>query len=347
MRVCRPKSLITVAVLLISTHAIAAQPPDAAALLKKLPAGENILWQDPGNVEALDFIDGVGGPANRPQAPFQFIEEDMSGTNPKVKVKDARGTLWSVKWGKEAKPSVFATRLVWACGYTVETEYLLTRGQILGAHGLKRAAGSIQGDGYFSDARFQLRSDHPKFLKDHNWAWTSNPSLGTPQLNGLKILVMLLSNWDTKDARDFAGSGPKGTADSNLAIFQDSDQSPPLYLFFISDWGASLGKWGSAPGPRSKWDCKGYTAQTPDFVQGVDKGIVRWGYSGKHNDDIVKGIRVTDVQWLMQYLGRVTDDQLRRGLAASGAAPEQMDLYLRSIRQRINQLQAQLQAVTK
>jgi hypothetical protein len=317
---------------------------DDGLKLKNLPAGENILWQDPGNVETLDFVDGVGGRANRPQGPFQFIEEDMSGTSPKVKVKDGRGVVWSVKFGQEAKPSTFATRFVWACGYTVETEYLIARAQIVGAHGLKRAAGSIQGDGYFSDARFQLRSDHPKFLTDHNWAWTSNPFLGTPQLSGLKILVMLLSNWDTKDARDFSGSGAEGTADSNLAIFQgsgrqDTGQKGPRYLYFVSDWGASLGKWGSVPGARSKWDCKSYAAQTSEFVRGKDNGFVRWGYSGKHSDDITKDIRVTDVQWLMQYLGRVTDGQIRRGLAASGAAPEEMDCYLRAIRQRITQLQ--------
>jgi len=312
----------------------------SVAQLKNLPAGQNILWQDPGQVEARDFVFGVGGEANQPQPPFQFVEVDTAGTTPKVKVKDAKGTTWVVKWGEEAKPSAFATRLVWACGYAVEAEYMLSRGQISGAHGLKRAASSIQKDGSFINGRFQLRSDHPKFLADHNWAWNSNPFLGTPELNGLKVLMMLLSNWDTKDARDFDSSAHDATADSNLAIFQDSDENGARYLFFVSDWGASFGKWGSAPGGRSKWDCKGYAAQTPDFVQGVDHGIVRWGYSGKHNNDIAKNIRVTDVQWLLQYLGRVSDEQLRRGLAASGATPDEMDCYLRSIRQRIQQLQA-------
>lgn len=340
MRASRPQSLIIPAFLFVCALAILGQQADSGFKLKNLPAGENILWQDPGNVETLDFVEGVGGRAAEPQGPFQFMEEELAGTNPKVKLKDSRGAVWSVKWGEEAKPSVFATRLVWACGYVVETEYLINRGQILGAHGLKRAGAMIQGDGFFSDGRFQLRSDHPKFLADHNWTWNSNPFIGTPQLNGLKILVMLLSNWDTKDARDLTGSGPAGTADSNLAIFEDSGQTGPRYLYFVSDWGASLGKWGGLPGGRSKWDCKSYAAQTQDFVQGTDNGIVRWGYSGKHSDDITKGIRVTDLQWLLQYLGRVTDNQLRRGLAASGAPPEHMDCYLRAIRQRINQLQA-------
>lgn len=312
-----------------------AQDADGAKL-KKLPAGQNVLWQDPGNVESLDLVWGVGGEGDQPRPPFQFVEESLSGTTPKVKVKDAKGTEWVVKFGEEAKPSAFATRLAWACGYNVEVEYLIARGRITGVHGLKRAAAWLQKDGAFSNGRFQLRSDHPRFITDHNWAWTSNPFLGTPELNGLKILVMLLSSWDTKDARDLTASNE---VDSNLAIFEEPGATGPRYLYFISDWGASLGKWGGIS-TRSKSDCKGYAAQTPDFAQGSENGLVRWGYVGKHNEDIVKNIRVTDVQWLVQYLGRITDDQLRRGLAASGDTPQEMECYLHSIRQRISQLQA-------
>ncbi|MDQ2945584.1 MAG: hypothetical protein M3Y27_06530, partial [Acidobacteriota bacterium] len=287
--------------------------------LKKLPAGQNVLWQDPGAVESLDLMWGVGGEAGQPRPPFQFVEESLSGTTPKVKVKDAQGTEWVVKFGEEAKPSAFATRLVWACGYTAEVEYLIAHGRIEGAQGLKRGAAWLQKDGAFINGRFQLRSDRPRFITDHNWSWVSNPFVGTPELNGLKILVMLLSNWDTKDARDVDRTGQ---ADSNLAIFEDAGPNAPRYLYFISDWGASLGKWGNIS-TRSKADCKGYATQTPDFVQGSANGLVRWGFMGKRNDDIVKNIRVTDVQWLMQYLGRITDEQLRRGLAASGDTPEE------------------------
>ena len=181
-----------------------------------------------------------------------------------------------------------------------------------------------------------MRADHPKFVADHSWAWNNNPFLSTPEFNGLRILVMLLSNWDTKDARDLVHGDD---LDSNLAIFEDSDANGPRYLYFVSDWGASLGKWGGIS-TRSKMDCKGFAAQTPGFVQGADGEVVRWGYMGKHNEDIVKNIRVSDVQWLMQYLGRITDDQLRQGLAASGATPEQMQCFLGSLRQRIGQLRA-------
>lgn len=53
------------------------------------------------------------------------------------------------------------------------------------------------------NGRFQLRSDSPKYLPGKGWTWLDNPFVGTRELQGLKILVLLVSNWDTKDARDF------------------------------------------------------------------------------------------------------------------------------------------------
>ena len=59
----------------------------------KDPSGDGrfVLWTDPGNVQSLDFKYGVGGPENQPKPPFRFVDEDLSGTNPKVNVVDERG----------------------------------------------------------------------------------------------------------------------------------------------------------------------------------------------------------------------------------------------------------------
>ena len=339
MRRLRGDLRLTIAVCALAYAAYAFQNSDTARAGRSLPAGDNILWKDPGDVASLNFVDGVGGPEMAPAGPFQFIQEDLGGTTPKIRVKDAKGRTWSAKFGAEARPSVFSTRLIWACGYNVETEYFVGRGEVQGIKGLKRAAKYIQGS-TITDARFQLRTDSPKFLSSYNWAWNSNPFLGTPQLNGLRILTMLLSNWDIKDARDFGSGGAEGTSDSNLGIFEDKGADRPTYLFMVTDWGASLGKWGAALGSRNKGRCRDYADQTPFFVKGVSDGIVRWGWSGKRTDDISKDIKVSDVQWLLQYLGKVTDAQLRTGLGASGATPEELDCYLTSIRQRIGQLQA-------
>ena len=306
--------------------------------LGQLPPGEKVLWTDPGDVSSLDFTYGVGGAERQPQPPFRFIDEDRSGTIAKVNLIDSRGTNWNVKWGHEARASTFCARLLWACGYFAETEYFLAHGRIEGAHGLKRASSRISDDGSFKDARFQLRKVSPKFLEGYSWAWPSNPFTGTRELQGLKILMLLVSNWDTKDVRDSALGKDGKLKNTNLAIFEDNSSGQPRYLYSDVDWGASLGKWGGRLS-WSKWDCKGFAEQTPDFVKGVENGELKWGFDGKHRKDMTEGISVDDVRWLLQYLGKITDVQLRRGLIASGAEPDETDCYTGALRQRIEQLQ--------
>ena len=326
-------------VLLLAGTALAASGQHhKVAGLEKLPPGEDVLWTDPGDVASLDLIYGSGGRDGEPRPPFSFLKEDLGGTTAKVSVKDAQGRVWSVKFGAEARPEVFCNRLVWACGYGVEIEYFVSHGQISGAHGLKRVKSEIGLDGSFANARFQLRADSPKFLKDSSWSWVENPFTGTPQFNGLRIMMMLLSNWDAKDSRDLDPGGAKsGSADTNLGVLQETAKEGTRYLYFVDDWGASMGRWGGAAS-RSKWDCAGYAEQTPEFVSGVHEGTVEWGFGGKHEGDIKEKIRVEDVRWLLQYLGRLTDDQITGALASSGATPGQLECYARAVRNRIDQL---------
>ena len=296
--------------------------------MEKLPPGQNVLWTDPGDVSGLDLTYGVGGRDMQPQPPFTFLSEDLSGSTAKASVRDAAGKTWNVKWGKEAHPDVFGTRMAWACGYVAQPEYYVSEGRIEGVHGhLKRIDSEIRRDGSFEPARFQLRAADPRFLKDAGWSWVNNPFRGTPQVHGLKILMMLVSDWDDKDSRDQG-------RDSNLAVFQTPGQYTPKYLYFVSDWGGSMGRWGNVA-TRDKWDAKGFAEQTPDFIKGLHDGRIEWGYAGQHSDDQVRNIRISDVQWLLQYLGRLSDDQIRAGLAASGATSAEVDSFTASLRARI------------
>jgi hypothetical protein len=139
-------------------------------------------------------------------------------------------------------------------------------------------------------------------------------------------MVMLTSNWDPKDQTN---------SQSNTAIYTDRRTGQVLYV--MSDWGATMGKWGGVFS-REKWDCEGYASQTRKFVTGIEGRSVRFGYEGKHTDTIREGINVTDVRWLMGYLGRITDAQIRDGLRAAGATPEDVSCFTRAVRERIEQL---------
>ena len=37
------------------------------------------------------------------------------------------------------------------------------------------------------------------FVDGVSWRWDDNPFVGTNELAGLKLMVMLLGNWDNKD----------------------------------------------------------------------------------------------------------------------------------------------------
>jgi hypothetical protein len=296
------------------------------------PAGKPVLWRDPGAVEKLDLAGGIGGAQNAPKPPFTFIEESLSGSNPKVKVKDAKGVQWTAKFGSEVNAETFASRLVWAVGYFVEPAYFLARGKIEGVNGVSfKRVKKEQLDpktGMFLEARFERQKDKgvTKFEEDQSWGWLQNPFTGSKELNGLKVLLMLVSNWDNKDVRDFKRG-------SNTAIFQ----YPGEARYLVTDWGGSMGKWGGVLS-REKWDCRGFQSQTKDFIKGVKGNEVEFGYSGQHTSTFVNGVTVAEVKWLLQYLGRVTDEQLRTGLRTSGATPEEVECFTGALRDRINQL---------
>lgn len=289
-----------------------------------------VLWTDPGKVEAIDFTVGAGGPQTAPNPPFTFIREDEGGTSPKVIVKDARGVEWRVKGGLEVRAETFVTRLVSALGYYAETTYFLASGRIEAVGTLKRAHGFLKPDGTFTYASFERRDPRARFLTDQSWSWNDSPFAGSREIKGLKILMMLVSNWDNKDRRDtYRGS--------NTGILQITEGDRTQDVYFVTDWGQTLGGWGRFFG-RSMWNCAHYSQQTHSFVTGVDRSIVQFGYAGQHTDDFRAGITVEDVRWLMNYLGRITDAQIRAGLLSSGATPEEERCFTQALRARIEQL---------
>ncbi len=334
---------LTVGLGFVLAAAALAESEKLYTFLPDFQTSKAVLWQDPGRVEDRDLRYGPGGPELEPKAPFTFVKEDLSGRSPKVQVSDGNGRKWVIKFGDEASPDTFCSRLAWAVGYIAEPNYFLEGEVIQGAHDLRRAREFIAADGKASGGRFQLRSKEPEYMEGYSWGWQHNPFLGTPQLNGLKVLMMLVSNWDDKDIHEATEHGPAlryhmlvsyMRPGSNNAIYREGGR----YLFFIDDWGASLGRWG-APFGRNKWDCPGFSGQSPEFLRISSDGSLQWGYRGVSTQRITAGVGPADVRWLMQYLGRVTDQQLQAGLLASGASAEEAACYTSALRLRIGQLE--------
>jgi len=161
--------------------------------------GTPVLWEDRGDISKLNLFWGVGGEDRQPNPPFQFDKEDESGTNPKIKVFDAGGVKWNVKFDEEVHGEVAASRIVWACGYMVEESYFVPSGKVAGVTGLTRAKKFIGSDGSFKDGMFEKRPDDIT-RRRINWSWTNNPFAGTKELSGLQVLTTMLNNWDARPA---------------------------------------------------------------------------------------------------------------------------------------------------
>jgi hypothetical protein len=300
----------------------------ALCVLGGVCATAQALWTEPRPPTPSHWTWGPGGQEMAPRPPFAFVKERFGGSNPKVEVRDAADRRWVVKFGSEAHTDTFAARFVSAMGYAAEPTFYVEHGTIEGIRGLKRAKHFVSRDGTFRGGRFKL---HGKGSADDDgnetWSWNANPFVGSRELGGLKILVMLTSNWDTKDARD-------GKGNSNTGIIHTDSKAQ----YAVTDWGATLGKYGTFF-RRNRWDWGGYRIQTANFVKMSKDGALEWGFKGKHTQDITSGVEVADVIWLDHYLSLITDEDLTAGFSASGASQPVAREYTRLMRNRILQLQ--------
>jgi hypothetical protein len=281
-----------------------------------------VLWQEPTDIESRDLFNGPGGAegAPDPKGKFTFVERVKTGTSEKIHVDDDHGRKWQVKFGAEAKPAPAAGRIAWAVGYHVDTDYFVKR-----TH--------IEGRGGFDvwDVRFKRRDDGFKDLGI--WSWHSNPFNGTRELQGLKVLMALLNNWDLKEV--------------NNKIIQPSkksggDRSETIY--YVSDLGGTLGKTGSPfrkiPGFQSapagtKGQAGPYSDQV--FITKVSNGQVLFNYKGK-DPKVLEGITVENARWMGNLMGRLSDKQLSDAFRAGGFSDQEVTAFVRAVRARINEL---------
>ena len=299
---------------------------------RRLIATRHRIWREPSAADAADLRFGPGGVDGVPVPPFRFVEEHFTGTQPCVGVRDARDRLWRVKWGHEARPEAFAVRVAAACGYFAEVTHYVASGSIAGLKDLARARQCIEDDGRFADARFELEDRSVRMLFDeHSWAWNDNPFVGSRQLSGLKIVIMLLSNWDTKDRRDVARG-------SNTAIFEVRSRWGREARYLITDWGGAMGRWGSNIVSRDRWDPAGFEQQSAQFVTGVKDGFVNFGYQGQRTSEIARGITVEHAAWFYRYARRITEPAFRQALLACGATREEAEVFARALVERIRQV---------
>src|SRR5262249_55498589 len=143
-------------------------------------------------------------------------------------VKDAREVEWVVKLGHEAQAETAATRLVWAVGYFAEEAYYFPRVRINDLPRLSRGRKYVEADGVVRGAKFK---PHRKDVKrGEYWDWRENPFVGTRELDGLRVLMILLNNFDVT------------TINNRVLLVSDPQQQRREARYVVTDLGASLGR---------------------------------------------------------------------------------------------------------
>lgn len=274
-----------------------------------------VLWRDPGTISELNLTTAPWDSGQPPKAPLQFVKEEKSGTSPKVIVKDANGETWFVKFGFEAKPETFSTRIVRAVGYYAPATYFISDGTIENVpNNLGRAKQEIdKASGHFQNARFSRKFESVP----GKWSFDNADLKGTNQLGGLRLLIMLLSNWDVKYPNFSLVRGPGGEV-----------------MYAITDWGETLGQ----SDEKVRWDCQKYRKETAHWTDGVHDGYVVMNYNGKMHDVVTNNIRVEDLKWFVGRIEALSDAQIRNALKAAGASDEETTCFAGALEERIKVL---------
>jgi hypothetical protein len=291
-----------------------------------------VLWRNPTNIHSRNLFYGPGGKAHEPRGSFEFIKEDLDGTNPKFVVRDDDGVKWKVKMGNEARPETAATRITWAAGYFANEDYFVP---VLRVHGmpthLKRGQNMVQAGGIVRDVRLKREDDK----KIGTWEWKSDPFTGTPTWNGLRVVMALMNNWDLKD--------------ENNSIYRIGNED----VYMVSDLGASFGSASRTwPKSKSKGDLESY--EKSKFISRIEDSGVNFRtparpsmiyfvnpkeyFSRLHIEWIGRGIPREDVKWMGGILSQLSQQQIRDAFRAAGYSPQEVEGFSDILAKRIAQL---------
>ena len=262
----------------------------------------------PEDIEQRNLLLGAGGDEMKPDVSrLTFIEQKTGGFSTKYRVKDAKGNEWIAKVGKEAQTDTAANRLLWALGYETEIAYLIPKAK-------------IEGKGEFENVRLEARPANIK--RSGNWMWENNPFMNTPEFKGLKILMVMINNWDMKD-------------DNNEILAMRGDTTGEGELrYIISDLGASFGKTGGFLS-RNRNNPDSY--QKSDFIKKVNGDVIDFNYGGK-NQKLFENLTVADAAWLSTWLKRLSDEQIKDAFRAANYTAEEVDTLAAAFRARANAL---------
>jgi hypothetical protein len=337
MRRAKPGLYSTLMLVLVACAAsLTAQKSDKGKETGNPANLRGVIWRDPGHMASLNLLYGAGGKgyAPNPKGKFTFLEEDTRATSPKFDIEDQQGVQWKVKLGDEPQSETAVTRLLWAAGYFVDEDYYLADFTVMGMpKKLHRGEEFVSRGGTIHRARLERK---PKDVeKLGTWDWFDNPFIDKRELNGLRVMMALLNNWDLKEV--------------NNSIYEMGGER----RYVVTDLGASFGNTGnsltrSKSAPQEYADSKFVESATSDFIDFVLhsrpfflSAINVPNYQTRTRmEDVTKKVPRADAKWLGHRLSMLSDKQIRDGFRAGGYSPAEVGVYARTVRKRIAELEA-------
>jgi hypothetical protein len=276
------------------------QPPSPDALRQ--------LWVDPGS-EPRDLFWGIGGQkyAPKPDAAYAFKERDTSGFSTKYEVKGPGDVEWSAKIGPEAQTEVLMSRILWGLGFHQQPLYYLP------SWTLKRD-GTTSTE---SEARFRPKLKAFERL-DESWWWQQNPFVGTQELNGLLVVLLMFNSTDLKN-------------DNNSVYKFDEPVEGVDRWLVVRDLGAALGETGRMYPRRNCLEC----FEQHGFITAIHGDRVEFDYVGRHQE-LISMIRPADVRWAAEHLQKLTDRQWQDAFRAANYSESDAGRYIAKLKEKID-----------
>ena len=248
--------------------------------------------------------------------------------------RDADGVKWKLKLGEEARPETAASRLVWAAGYFADEEYFLPDLVLKNMPAnLHRGEKFVEPNGLAHNARLKRYIEGEE--KFGNWKWKENPFTGTRELNGLRVMMALINNWDLKDA-------------NNTIYDHDGNQ-----IYLVSDLGATFGSTGRSV---TRADSKGNLDVYADskFIAKITPMFVDFNvpsrpalihvfelpeFASRINMEwIGKDIPIDDARWIGKILAGLSPQQIQAAFGAAGFSPKEVAGFSATVESRIAEL---------
>jgi hypothetical protein len=185
----------------------------------------------------------------------------------------------------------------------------------------------------------RLKREDKSESKAGPWKWKRDPFNGTRELNGLRVLMAVINNWDLKDVNN------------SIRIEKASDTAQDReQIYLVSDLGASFGTVNLVwPHEKAKGNLDAYSHSR--FITRTTTTDVDFAVPGRPSiRDLVNpreyfarlrmrwiGLHLprSDVMWMGQMLARLSPNQIRDAFRAAGYSEPEVEGFAQVLENRI------------